>query len=49
MHTIVAPDESNKEKYAGTIRQRLWLGTVDFGTATIRAVVEADSTHDNQL
>ena len=48
-HTVVAPDNSQKKEFAGPIRQRLWLGTVDFGTATIRAVVEADSMHDKQL
>jgi hypothetical protein len=47
MHTVVAPDKSNKKEYAGTIRQRLGLGTVHFGAATIRAVLEAESTHDN--
>ena len=49
MHAVVTPDKADKKKFASTIRPGNWVGTVHVRTATIRAVVEADSTHDNQF
>lgn len=45
-HTPVAPNKLEKEKSARTTRPRLRLRTVHFGTATIGAVVNTNSTHD---